>query len=472
MESGQEKSLAAPHIAVLPSPGMGHLIPLAELAKRLIAIHGFTATFITFSSSQSPTQTAFLSSLPPSISSISLPSVSLFDAPPDARIETLLSLEASLSVPAVTSILNDLKMKTHLVALIVDLFCCDLFESARSVGLPCYLFISSNCLFLSLMLHLPILDVSTTCEYRDLPGPLELPGCTPIPGPDLLHPLQDRSNDCYKWMVHHGRQYHKADAILVNSFGAIEPDTIKILCDHQPPVYAVEPMIRDKSTDEFDKSSYLDWLDKQPSGSVLYISFGSGGALTKKQMADLAFGLEMSKQRFLWMVRKPLGSEVVGTKYLDVDGKNDPFAFLPGGFVKRTKDVGMLVPSWAPQIRILNHPSTGGFMTHCGWNSTVESVVSGIPMIAWPLFAEQRQNTVMLVDGIGAALRLKERDDGLVEREEIARVVRELMEGEEGKRVRGKMKELSEAARISVEEGGASYEALAEVANKLKCLSG
>jgi UDP-glucoronosyl and UDP-glucosyl transferase len=104
----------------------------------------------------------------------------------------------------------------------------------------------------------------------------------------------------------------------------------------------------------------------------LYVSFGSGAALTKKQMAELAFGLEMSKQRFLWMVRNPPGEE------------NDPFAFLPAGFDKRTNDVGMLVPSWAPQISILNHPSTGGFMTHCGWNSTVESVVNGIPMIAWP----------------------------------------------------------------------------------------
>jgi hydroquinone glucosyltransferase len=269
MESGQEKSLMAPHIAMLPSPGMGHLIPFAELAKRLIGLHGFTATFITLSSFQSPIQIAFLSSLPRSISSISLPSVSLSDAPSDARVETLLSLEASFSVPAVTSILHDLKMKTHLVALIVDLFCCDLFEAARSVGLPCYLFVPSNCLFLSLMLHLPTLDATTTCEYGDLLGPLELPGCTPIPGPDLLSPLQDRSNDCYKWMVHHGRQYHKADAILVNSFGAIEPDTIKVLRDHRPPVYAVGPMIRDKSTEGFYKSSGLDWLDKQPSGSVL-----------------------------------------------------------------------------------------------------------------------------------------------------------------------------------------------------------
>lgn len=363
-------------------------------------------------------------------------------------------------------------MKTHLVAFIADLFCCDLFEAARSVGLPCYLFFPSNCLFVSLMLHLPTLDVTTTCEYRDLPGPLELPGCVPIPGPDLLHPLQDRSIDCYKWMVHHGRRYHEADAILVNSFEAIEPDTVKVLRKHRPPVYVVGPMIRDNLTDGFDKSSCLDWLDKQPAGSVLYISFGSGGALTKEQMAELALGLEMSKQRFLWMVRSPLGEEVVGTNYLDVDSKYNLFAFLPAGLIERTKDAGMLVSSWAPQIRILNHPSTGGFMTHCGWNSTIESVVNGVPMIAWPLYAEQRQNSVMLVDGIGAALRLKERDvDGLVKREEIARVVTELMEGEEGRRVRGKVKELQKAAMHAVEQGGASYEALAEVANELKGVS-
>ncbi|KAJ4781956.1 Glycosyltransferase [Rhynchospora pubera] len=380
---------------MLPSPGMGHLTPFAELAKRLISIHGFTVTFITLSSSQSPTQTDFLSSLPPSISSRSLPAVSLSDAPSNARIETILSLEASRSVPAVTSILKDLKTKTNLVAFIADLFCCDLFEAARSVGLPCYMFFPSNCLFLSLMLHLPTLDATTTCEYRDLPGPLELPGCIPIPGPDLLHPLQDRSNDCYRWMVHHGSRYHDADAILVNSFEAIEPNAVRILREHQPPVHAVGPMIRDKSTDGFDKSGCLDWLDKQPAGSVLYISFGSGGALTKEQMVELALGLERSKQRFLWMVRSPLGEEVV----------------------------------------------------------------------------EQHQNAIMLVDGIGTALRLKERDDCLVDREEIARVVRELMEGSEGRRVRGKAKELQEVAAVTVKEGGQSYEALAKVANKLKGMS-
>ncbi|XP_078176979.1 hydroquinone glucosyltransferase-like [Carex rostrata] len=468
MESCQEKPMeVTPHIAMLPSPGMGHLTPFAELAKRLISLHGFSTTFITLSSSQSPTQTAFLSSLPPSIYSLSLPPISLSDAPSDARIETLLSLEASRSVPGVTSILHDLKKKTNLVAFIADLFCCDLFEAARSIGLPCYLFFPSNCLFLSLMLHLPTLDATTKCEYRDLPGPLELPGCMPIPGPDLLHPLQDRSNDCYKWMVHHGKRYHEADAILVNSFEAIEPDTVTVLREHRPPVHAIGPMIRDKSTDGFDKSSCLDWLDKQPVGSVLYISFGSGGALTTEQMRELALGLEMSKQRFLWMVKSPLGEEVVGANYLQEGIKNDTFAFLPPGFVERTKEVGMLVPAWAPQIRILSHQSTGGFMTHCGWNSTVESVINGVPMITWPLYAEQHQNAIMLVDGIGAALRPKARHDGLVVREEIAKVARELMDGEEGKRVRGKVKELQEAAINAAAEGGASYEALVEVAKGL-----
>ncbi|KAJ4808385.1 Glycosyltransferase [Rhynchospora pubera] len=471
MECCQEKSIVTPHIAMLPSPGMGHLTPFAELAKCLISIHGFTVTFITLSSSQSSTQTDFLSSLPPSISSRSLPAVSLSDAPSNARIETILSLEASRSVPAVTSILKDLKTKTNLVAFIADLFCCDLFEAARSVGLPCYMFFPSNCLFLSLMLHLPTLDATTTCEYRDLPGPLELPGCIPIPGPDLLHPLQDRSNDCYRWMVHHGSRYHEADAILVNSFQAIEPKAVRILRQHRPPVHAVGPMIRDKSTDGFDKSGCFDWLDKQPAGSVLYISFGSGGALTKEQMVELALGLERSKQRFLWMVRSPLGEEVVGTNYLNVESQNDPFPFLPPEFVERTKEVGMLVPSWAPQVSILGHQSTGGFMTHCGWNSTVESLINGVPMITWPLYAEQHQNAIMLVDGIGTALRLKERDDCLVDREEIARVVRELMEGSEGRRVRGKAKELQEVAAVTVKEGGQSYEALAKVANKLKGMS-
>ncbi|KAJ4765719.1 Glycosyltransferase [Rhynchospora pubera] len=458
MENGTE--ITTPHIAMLATPGMGHLIPLAELAKLLVSKHGFTATLMTFASTASKTQQAFLSSLPSSISHVSLPPVSLSDLPPGAALETLISLEAVRLIPAITSALKELKTRHNVVGFVADLFGADTFDAARDAGLRSYLFFPSNLLTLSLMLHLPEIDANLTCEFKELAEPVQLPGCVPIPGTEILSPLQDRSNECYKWMVHHGKKYREADAILVNSFDEIEPDVAKILCQPEPgrpPVYPIGPLIQTGSTvDKEGRAECLDWLDKQPANSVLYVSFGSGGTLTKEQMDEVAHGLELSGQRFLWVVRSPSGAGDLSSNYYDAESKRDPFAFLPEGFRERTKERGMVVSSWAPQMKVLAHEATGGYVCHCGWNSTLETVMHGVPIIAWPLFAEQKQNAVMLSEGAGIALRLEKREDDVVEREEIARKVRELMEGEEGKRVRRKVTELKEAAAEGMKEGSSS----------------
>ncbi|KAJ1685177.1 hypothetical protein LUZ63_016567 [Rhynchospora breviuscula] len=449
MEKGTETT--TPHIVMLPTPGMGHLIPLAELAKLLVSKHGFTATFMTSASSTaSQTQQAFLSSLPSSISTLSLPPVSLSDLPPTTAPETRMSVEAVRLIPAISSALKELKTRHNVVGFVADLFRADTFDAARDAGLRSYLFFPTNLLTLSLILHLPEIDANLTCEFKELAEPVQLPGCVPVPGTEIPSPLQDRSNECYKWMVHHGKKYREADAILVNSFDEIEPDAPKILRQPEsgrPPIYPIGPLIQTGSTlDKAGTAECLDWLDKQQTNSVLYVSFGSTGTLRKKQMDEVAYGLELSGQRFLWVVRIPS----------DAESKNDPFASLPEGFQERTKERGMVVSSWVPQIKVLAHKATCGYVCHCGWNSTLETVAHGVPIIAWPLLAEQKQNAVMLSEGAGIALRLEKREDGVVEREEIARKVRELMEGEEGKRVQRKVTELKEVAAEGMKEGSSS----------------
>ncbi|XP_062197881.1 hydroquinone glucosyltransferase-like [Phragmites australis] len=456
-----------PHVAMLVTPGMGHLIPLAELAKRLASRHGATATLITFASTASATQRAFLASLPPAVASLSLPPVDLSDLPRGAAIETLMSEECARSVPALTDILVRLKKTTRLVAFVADLFGADSFDAARDAGVARrYLFLPTNLHGLTLILHLPDLDVSIPGEFRDLAEPLRLPGCVPIPGPDILMPLQDKSNPCYKWMVHHGAKYREADAILVNSFDAVEPEPAKILRQTEPGrpvVYPIGPLIQTDSTASSPRAACLEWLDRQPAKSVIFVSFGSGGSLPTEQMRELALGLELSGQRFLWVVRSPSDEGAVNDNYYDAESKKDPFAYLPEGFVERTKDVGFLVPSWAPQTKVLAHEATGGFLTHCGWNSVLESLVHGVPMVAWPLYAEQKQNAVMLSEGVGAAIRVPEAKG----REKIASVVKEVMEGEgKGATVRAKVVDLQKAAAEGLRDGGAAAAALAEVVGK------
>lgn len=465
-----------PHVAMLATPGMGHLIPLAELAKRLASRHGATATLITFASTASPTQRAFLASLPPAVSSLSLPPVDLSDLPRGAAIETRMSEECARSVPALTAVLADLRrsMAGRLAAFVADLFGADSLDAARAAGVRrrC-IFFPSNLHVLTLILHLPDLDAAVPGAFRDMPEPLRLPGCVPVPGPDVLMPLQDKADPCYRWMVHHGAKYRDAHAILVNSFDAVEPGPAKVLRQPEsggpsrrwPAVYPIGPLIHADGgrKDGASSSPCLEWLDRQPPRSVVFVSFGSGGALPAEQMRELALGLELSGQRFLWVVRSPSDGGAVNDNYYDAESKRDPFAYLPEGFVDRTcaAGVGLVVPSWAPQTQVLAHAATGAFLTHCGWNSVLESLVYGVPMVAWPLYAEQRQNAVLLSDGVGAALRVPESSK---RREIIADTVREVMRGEgKGAAVRAKVAELQKAAAEGLRDGGAAAAALAEV---------
>ena len=165
------------------------------------------------------------------------------------------------------------------------------------------------------------------------------------------------------------------------------------------------------------------------------------------------------------VVRSP-NNELANAAYLvDQTLDNNPLAFLPKGFIERTKEQGLVVPYWAPQVQVLSHGSTGGFLSHCGWNSTLESIMHGIPIIAWPLFAEQRMNAVLLTEGLKVALRPKANEKGLVDREEIAKVIKGLMIGEEGKKVHNRMKDLKIAADKAVSPNGSSTMALANIAS-------
>jgi hydroquinone glucosyltransferase len=204
---------------------------------------------------------------------------------------------------------------------------------------------------------------------------------------------------------------------------------------------------------------------------VVYVSFGSGGSLSLEQTTELAAGLEDSGQRFLWVVRVP---DLTAESETATGGNDDDMlAWLPEGFLERTAGRGLAVTAWAPQVRVLSHPATAAFVSHCGWNSTLESMQAGVPMVALPLGAEQRMNAVILEREVGVALRPPAREDGVVVCGEIAAAVKELlMDGEKGRFVRcraGDMQE--EAARASLPEGS-SCRALEEVATKWKLACG
>ncbi|KAJ4956878.1 hypothetical protein NE237_013661 [Protea cynaroides] len=463
-----EGTKQTPHIVILPAPGMGHLIPLVEFAKQFIHHYDFSITFtIPTGGSQTKAQKEVLDSLPKSIDTIFLSPINLDDLSKDTNVETRFYLTISRSLSSLREAFKVLTATAPIAALVVDLFGSDAFDVAKEFNVPSYIFLPSPAILLSLYLHLPKLDEMHSCEYRDIHESVKFPGCVPLHGRDFMDSVQDRQSKLYTWTLYHSKRFRLADGILLNSFTDMEESAIKALKESGdssvPPIYPVGPFIQNGSRDGVDISGCIKWLNNQPVGSVLFVSFGSGGALSWEQLNELALGLELSKQRFLWVVKSP------NTTYLGAQTteEEDPLMFLPDGFLERTKGRGLVVHSWAPQIQVLSHASTGGFLTHCGWNSTLESVVHGVPLIAWPLFAEQKMNAVMLVEDLKVALRPKVKK-GIVKRIEISKVVKCLMEGDEGKRARKRMRTLKDAASKVLSKEGSSGKSLSEVARKWK----
>jgi hypothetical protein len=190
------------------------------------------------------------------------------------------------------------------------------------------------------------------------------------------------------------------------------------------------------------------------------------GLFSKEQLREIAFGLERSGHRFLWVVRNPPSDKK--SVALSAHPNIDLDSLLPEGFLDRTKERGLVLKSWAPQVAVLNHPSVGGFVSHCGWNSVLEAVCAGVPLVAWPLYAEQRINRIFLVEEMKLALPMNESDNGFVSSAEVEERVLGLMESEEGKLIRERTIAMKFAAKAALNEGGSSRVALSKLVESWK----
>ncbi|THG03510.1 hypothetical protein TEA_013720 [Camellia sinensis var. sinensis] len=193
---------------------------------------------------------------------------------------------------------------------------------------------------------------------------------------------------------------------------------------------------------------------KKEVSSAVFVSFGSECFLSKQEIEEIAHGLELSQVSFIWVVR-----------FHGEEKTMVPHEVLPEGFLERIGDKGLVLEGWAPQAKILRHPSIGGFVSHCGWSSTLEGVMFGVPIIAMPMQIDQPLNAKVVVD-IGVGMEVK-RDNERFEREEVARVIKQVMDQEDGKEVRRKVKELSERMeKKSDEEFDLMMEKLVQLVRK------
>ncbi|XP_059442726.1 UDP-glycosyltransferase 88A1-like [Corylus avellana] len=460
-------------IVVYPTPAIGHLISMVELAKLILTHHPSLTVHILiapqpYNAGSTAPYIAAVSATTPSITFHNLPNV---DLPPTAspNHETLTFELLRLNNPNLHQSLLSISKGYAIHALIMDFFCSHALSVAANLNIPGYYFFTSGAGCLAYFLYLRTMDRSTTKSFKDLDTHLDIPGVPPMPSSDSPKPVLDRDDEAYKCFLECSFSMAKSAGLIVNTFESLEPRVIKAISDGlcvvdgpTPPIFCVGPLTA-SSNKRDDPASCLRWLDLQPSRSVVFLCFGSLGLFSLDQLKEIAIGLERSGLRFLWVVRNPPTQD----HSLAVKAQPEPDLdlLLPGGFLERTKERGLVVKSWAPQVAVLNHESVGGFVTHCGWNSVLEAVCAGVPLVAWPLYAEQRLNRVMLVEEIGIALPMKESESGFVSAAEVEKRVRELMEpeSEEGRSIRERILSMKNEAMAALGEGGSSCMALAKL---------
>ncbi|KNA20580.1 hypothetical protein SOVF_051210 [Spinacia oleracea] len=259
--------------------------------------------------------------------------------------------------------------------------------------------------------------------------------------------------------------------VIVNSFYELEPDYADFFSKelgrrawHIGPVSLCNrTSIKDKAQrgNSNDQDSSLKWLNSKQQDSVIYICFGSMTQFTVSQLHEIAVALEASKQDFIWFVKN------------DEDEKSQEW--LPTGFKQRMEGKGLILRGWAPQLLILEHEAVGAFVTHCGWNSILEGITAGVPMVTWPGFAEQFYNEKLVTQvtktGVSVGARICSMVpfiDDLVKRDAIEKALRDVMEGDEAREMRNRANKLKEMSHKAVEEGGSSYSSLGAFINELK----
>ncbi|KAL5058250.1 hypothetical protein RYX36_029854 [Vicia faba] len=477
------------HVVFVPFPTPGHMIPMIDTA-RLFAKHGVNVTIISTHANASTFQKSidsdFNSGYSIKTQLIHFPSsqVGLPEGVENVKdgtnseilgkiVQGILMLQDQIEI-----LLQDLQPD----CIVSDMMYAWTVESAAKLNIPRIYYYSSsyfsNCASYFIMKYRPHDNLVSDTHKFTIPGLPHTIEMTPLQIPDWVR----EKNAATAYFEPMFKSEVRSYGTLYNSFHELESEYEKLSKTRMGikswsvgPVSAWankdnERKVNRGQIEELGKEAeWLNWLNSKQNESVLYVSFGSLTRLPHDQLVEIAHGLENSGHSFIWVVRK-------------IDDRDEGENSFLQDFEQRMKEnqKGYLIWNWAPQLLILDHPSTGGIVTHCGWNSILESLSVGLPMITWPMFAEQFFNEKLLVDvlKIGVSVGSKVNkfwasidEDGVVRREEIVKAVEILMgNGEESKEMRMRAKKLGNAAKRSIEEDGDSYNNLIQLIDELKSL--
>ncbi|KAL8263596.1 hypothetical protein R6Q59_021726 [Mikania micrantha] len=468
-------------LVFIPAPGVGHIMSTIEIARLFVnRDQRLSVTVLIIkppgliSGSTVPTYFESLSK------NTTMDRISFVELPQDEippRSDTkgpLASFDEFVNSHCkyVRSIVAHMTRKpgsARVAGFVVDMFCTCMIDVANEFNVPTYVFYTSNAAFLGFKFHILTLCNDQNQDYVIKLGHSDSDIRVPTfvkPVPTKVFPIVMQSRESLDFVLSSARRLREVKAIMVNSFMELETHAFESLSSNNtiPPVYPVGPILNLEGVSGTRKPSDDDiirWLDDQPSSSVVFLCFGSMGSFDKVQVKEIACALEQSGHRFVWSLRQPASDH----KSHVTRDHEDPGVVLPKRFLERTARTGKVI-GWAPQVAVLAHPAVGGFVSHCGWNSLLESVWFGVPVAVWPMYAEQQINAFEMVVELGLAIEIKldyKRDllinplmaeTDTVTADNIEQGIRQVMEDA---LMRMKVKRMSEMSRSTVVEGGSSY---------------
>ncbi|WZZ49129.1 hypothetical protein YC2023_049236 [Brassica napus] len=465
------------HFVLFPFMAQGHMIPMVDIA-RLLAQRGVTITIVTTPHNaerfKNVLNRAVEAGLPIKVVHVKLPYQKAGIPEGKENMDSLDSKELMVPFFKMVNMLEEPvmklveEMKPKPSCLICDLCLPYTSKIAKAFNIPKIVFHGFSC-FCLLCMHvlrqnLEILqNLKSEKEYFFVP---DFPDKVEFTRPQV--PVRiNATGDWKEFLDAMAEAENTSYGIIINTFQELEPAYVKEYKEARDgKVWSIGPvsLCNKKGADKaergnkavIDQEECFKWLDSKEEGSVLFVCLGSICNLPLSQLKELGLGLEKSQRPFIWVIR---GWE----KYNELAEW-----FLESSFEERVKERGLLIKGWAPQVLILSHPSVGGFLTHCGWNSTLEGITSGVPLLTWPLFGDQFCNQKLVVQvlkvGVGAGIEEtmkwgeEDRIGVLVDNEGVKKAVEELMgDGDDTNERRRVVKELGKLAQRAVDEGGSSH---------------
>eukprot|EP00253_Pinus_taeda_P007303 PITA_07303 len=459
------------HIVAVPLPVQGHMTPMFNFSKKLAA-NGVIVTFVTTEACYANIIKAHNGEDPFSHAQslgLDIRSLQVSDGLPlefdrSLSSELIESFQTNM-MPHVEELIAHLKEKQPpVLCIIADSFFVWLDRVAKKFGICHVSFWTEAALVFSIYYHWDLLVENGHFPFVNSEEDHErlinyMPGVSGLKITDLPSYFQelDVSSKVHKLLYEGFQSVRGADWIIANTVEDLESRTIAEL-QSKKPFWSVGPLLpsafqndlnnETSRTNMWSESDCTRWLDSQGKNSVIYISFGSLAHVSRAQIEEVAMGLVESKQPFIWVLRP----DIVEPGAEDI---------LPKEFVEETRDQGLVV-QWSSQLKVLSHPSVGGFLTHCGWNSILESLSFGVPMLAFPLFTDQCTNRWLIVEewGVGMDLGGSSRSfvncKPLVGREEVARTIKNFMGEDEGRKLRLKVEAIREVVKKAVLHSGTS----------------